>query len=242
MDDGGSTDSAPTSDRRPKSPSSDPTHPTFRGAKLPHGKHPAPGTTKPVPLDGDPIPDPFLSHKILSENPYGQFKTAEEFEWALNYSRGALSDAEVANLKRMLGGMYGPHAHTLPSGKTMRRLFKESPFADPSSCLPIDGNDGRDYAFVHRGVIDCINWLAGQVHLAGDVTLSAEVHVQTGPDGKTPERVYSELHTGDAWANAQAKLGKDGKLMLPIIISSNKTRVRFFLLVCARPVCLASVR
>ncbi|ORZ39142.1 hypothetical protein BCR44DRAFT_29641 [Catenaria anguillulae PL171] len=67
----------------------------------------------------------------------------------------------------------------------MRRLFKECPFAVPSSCLPIDGNDGHDYAFVHRDIIECMDWLAGQVHLAGDITPPAEARV-----------VYSKLHTG----------------------------------------------
>ena len=83
---------------------------------------------------------------------------------------------------------------------------------------------------MHSFIVTClsafIHWLVEQVHLTEGIKLSAKVHIQTGPDGKTPERVNSEMYTGDTWADAQIKFGINGKLMLLIIFSSDKARVR----------------
>ena len=169
------------------------------------------------------ISDPLLDDPRLKENPFYPFNDNHEFFWALNHFTMQNSDADEQVLRSTITALLGNSNISLPPAKTIRFRLANSPFAIPTQQTVIKDEEGRSYVFVHRKVLDTVQYLAGQVHLARHFQLSAEVYIQNGPNG--PERVYSDMYTGDAWADAQMVFGTDGALTLPLIVSSDKSRV-----------------
>ena len=204
-------------------------HPvTVRGVDLDGGVHAAPGTILPQPLPGDPEPDPLLNHPKLKKNKYYPFKNRRQWRWAFHHLVVAKhSDASLRRLRNLLQSLVGGLESDLLDAAEIRSQLNSSPFALPTKATALKDSMDRPYAFFHRDLMATIQDLVGRVHLGDKVNLSAKVEINTRPDGKL-ERVYSDLHTGDAWADAQIQMSANGKfLMLPLIISSNKTLVRY---------------
>ncbi|KAF9790566.1 hypothetical protein BJ322DRAFT_999138 [Thelephora terrestris] len=96
---------------------------------------------------------------------------------------------------------------------------------------------GQTYEFYHRDIIQCIRALYGDPELAGLLAYVPEKHF-TGPDKKT--QIYSEMNTGKWWWTRQVELEDEfgGVTIIPLLISSDKTRVVMFGTKSAYPVYL----
>ncbi|KAF9777395.1 hypothetical protein BJ322DRAFT_1102350 [Thelephora terrestris] len=96
---------------------------------------------------------------------------------------------------------------------------------------------GQTYEFYHRDILQCIRTLYGDPELANFLVHAPERHF-TGPDKET--RMYSEMHTGKWWWTRQVELENEfgGVTIVPLLISSDKTRVVMFGTKSAYPVYL----
>ena len=198
-----------------------------RGVRLGPGIHPAPGTTAPIPLPSALHPDPLVLDPSLQENIVGSFKTWEGFRWAVHHVLEAQnSDMEESQLRNLIQRIANNPDLDLPSAQSIRKQLLASPLALPTTTTFFEDKQKRPYVFIHRVLNAAIDDLVGRAYLADGIKLSAEVEIRSMPEGGF-ERYYSDLNRGDAWADAQIRIGNDGVLMLPIILSSDKSRVRF---------------
>ena len=218
-----SADDSELEDRRPAQPQS--TGCAIRGVELGPGSHPAPGTSAPVPIPSAIQPDPLLFDPRIQGNKFHPFNNWEGFRWAFHHILEAQnSDMEESQLRNLIQGITHNPELDLPSAQTIRKLLLFSPFAIPTATSVFEDQQGRPYVFIHRRLNAAIDDLVGRTYLADGIKLSAEVEIRSMPEGGF-ERYYDDLNLGDAWADAQIRIGKDGVLMLPIILSSDKSRV-----------------
>ncbi|KAF9789139.1 hypothetical protein BJ322DRAFT_1017868 [Thelephora terrestris] len=96
---------------------------------------------------------------------------------------------------------------------------------------------GQTYEFYHRDILQCVRALYGDPELAKFLLHALERHF-TGPDKET--QMYSEMHTGKWWWTRQVELENEfgGVTIIPLLISSDKTRVVTFGTKSAYPVYL----
>ncbi|KAH9049564.1 hypothetical protein EDB84DRAFT_1585594 [Lactarius hengduanensis] len=86
---------------------------------------------------------------------------------------------------------------------------------------------GECLEFHHRDIIHCIQTLFGNPEFACDLIFAPEHHYTNST--KTC-RIYDEMHTGEWWWSVQTTLEahRPGATIIPVIISSNKTRLTVF--------------
>ena len=111
---------------------------------------------------------------------------------------------------------------------------------------------GQKYEFYHRNILECVQALYGDPELAESLAHAPEKHY-TGPDKKS--RVFSEMNSGRWWWTRQVGTLPDrscyqsnsvlqkelekqfpGITIIPVILSSDKTRVVLFGTKTAYPV------
>ncbi|KAF9778022.1 hypothetical protein BJ322DRAFT_1102226 [Thelephora terrestris] len=94
---------------------------------------------------------------------------------------------------------------------------------------------GQKYEFYHRDILECVRVLYGDPEIA-DVLVHAPEEHYTGPDKKC--RVFSEMNSGRWWWTHQKELKRKfpGITIIPVILSSDKTRVVLFGTKAAYPV------
>ncbi|KAF9787519.1 hypothetical protein BJ322DRAFT_1003262 [Thelephora terrestris] len=86
---------------------------------------------------------------------------------------------------------------------------------------------GEKYEFYHRDILECIRALYGDPEIAEFLVHAPEEHY-TGPDKKC--RIFSEMNSGKWWWTRQKELKRKfpGVTIIPVIFSSDKTRVVLF--------------
>ncbi|KAH8102731.1 hypothetical protein BXZ70DRAFT_890478 [Cristinia sonorae] len=170
-------------------------------------------------------------------NPYAPFTSKRDFEFAMwAKTRGPGSNAldellKIDGVQEDLGLAY----------KNTRELNKIIDTHLPSSRPRFRCKEilvaGEVFDVYYRDPLECIKALIGDPNFATDLVWTPERHY-ADPD-KTI-RVYHEMYTGKWWWNKQKEVerNKPGATIVPVIISSDKTRLTTFKGKSAYPVYL----
>ncbi|ORZ41633.1 hypothetical protein BCR44DRAFT_262540 [Catenaria anguillulae PL171] len=179
----------------------------------------------PVPLDPSTIPPELLPKSPNAERPpHHPFPSMFAFELAhFANVEARLSDAQALALNKLLLSYFpGCEADILTPSQN-RRLLKESEFALFGIRDVLKDGNGREYEFYHRDLLECVRDLIARAHLATQLSMEPEVHIRRTSEGL--ERVFGDVKTGDAWAEALALL-PFGHVLIPLVLSSDKSLVR----------------
>uniref|UniRef100_A0A915J5Z9 Uncharacterized protein n=1 Tax=Romanomermis culicivorax TaxID=13658 RepID=A0A915J5Z9_ROMCU len=186
----------------------------------------APDCHPPQPIPQPPAQD-SKSHRgpirNASETPEGSFPSLFSFELAFfSNVEGRLSDAQQMALNKLLIAHFPERRNEILSPPAIRKRLEQSPFALLGHRTIIKDQDGREYEFYHRDLLACVRDLVARPHLATNLSLTPEINIRSCREGL--ERVFSDLKSADAWAEAQ-RLLKEGHLLIPLVLSSDKSLV-----------------
>ncbi|KAI0059399.1 hypothetical protein BV25DRAFT_1783583, partial [Artomyces pyxidatus] len=97
--------------------------------------------------------------------------------------------------------------------------------------------DGETYEVYFRDVLECVRILYGNPEFAQHMAYAPEQHFA---DDEMKKRIFSEMHTGDWWWQAQVCLEQDkpGATIVPCLVSTDKTQLTVFRNRSAYPVYL----
>ncbi|ORZ41604.1 hypothetical protein BCR44DRAFT_339152 [Catenaria anguillulae PL171] len=190
----------------------------------PIGKFFASDCHPPTPLDPSIIPDEVIPEPPDPHlPPFHPFPSLFSFELAyFMHVEARLSDAQALALNNLLMAQMPDRASEILSPTQSRKLIMESSFALLGNKVTFKDEHGREYTFYFRDLLACVRTIVSLPHLATQLSMEPEVHLRSTPSGL--ERVFSDIKTGDAWAEA-LKLLPIGHVLVPLVLSSDKSVV-----------------
>ncbi|THH18011.1 hypothetical protein EUX98_g9024 [Antrodiella citrinella] len=222
---------------------------------------PAPAAAQPANLDEDeapgeqPIPPPpgrghvedalrqevhvehFLGSADAQDNPYAPFLSQREWliaRWAKLRGPGSTSLDELLGID----GVAEDLGLSFDNSRELNKIIdKQLPPGRPRFRCKEVVVDGEAFEVYYRDALECVKALFGDPNFAADLVFKPERHYL---DANRTDRVYHEMHTGRWWWDTQKELEakKKGATVVPVIISSDKTRLTKFKGKSAYPVYL----
>ncbi|THH20297.1 hypothetical protein EUX98_g8611 [Antrodiella citrinella] len=206
----------------------------------------------PSPLAGKPVQQnatTFATYHGVSptdDNPYAPFPNQREWliaRWAKLRGPGSTALDELLKIDGVVNDL---HLSFKNSRELNQIIDKKLPTGRPHFRCKEVVIGGEAFDLYYRNVLDCVKALYGDPSFAADMVYKPEEHFA---DAEHEVRMYHEMHTGTWWWDTQSAVEAAKKAantpeeqlpttIVPIIISSDKTRLTQFKGKSAYPVYL----
>ncbi|THH18507.1 hypothetical protein EUX98_g8944, partial [Antrodiella citrinella] len=200
----------------------------------------------PYPDAGEPVRQGdagFTSYRdgtgvVGDDNPYSPFPSRREWLiawWAKLRGPGSTSLDELL----AIDGVKDDLGLSFKNSRELNKMIDKSlPASRPRFRCKEVVVHGEAFDVYYRDALECVKSLYGDTNFAADLIFKPERHYT---DADQTCRIFHEMHTGKWWWDTQkalAEKNKKGATIVPVIISSDKTRLTKFKGKSAYPVYL----
>ncbi|KAH8101598.1 hypothetical protein BXZ70DRAFT_891549 [Cristinia sonorae] len=168
----------------------------------------------------------FDSYGTDASNPYAPFSSKMDWEIA-RWSKLLGPGSNCLDRLLSIEGLPEALGLSFTNVRHLNQIVDQLPTGRPRFRCKEINVAGETYEVYYRDALECIKSLYGDPNFAGDLIFKPERHYT---DADRTLRMYHDMHTGTWWWDLQKDLEKEtpGATIIPVIISTDKTRLTTF--------------